>query len=149
VAKFYADPATGEILGLALDAREERLHADKAGASVLEFDADTNAQLLAAFRSDWSSFRVSGGTLLRNGSPYPVASDSQERTDWRRLPGLLTLLNAKASALDASDVDQLSAFLDRLAPAAANLSAAEVKRMLRILFLVNRALLQLLKEKYS
>lgn len=86
---------------------------DVAGA--LTFDEDTNPQLVRALmQDDPKRWRVAnGGTgLTRDGEPVPIQP-----------PGT-----------DYLTPEQMRAIRDRLAPDSPNLTQAELKRALRILF---------------
>jgi hypothetical protein len=139
--KIYAK-ANNEVVDVVIEgnpARPDTTH-------FVEVDEISNPSLYGDVSNNMSQFAIVGGVLQKNSVPVTIAADSVQRTDWKRLSNLLTMLNNKASAQDATDVTGLSAFLDQLAPAAANLTGAEAKRMFRVQWLVIRALLALVQQ---
>lgn len=66
---------------------------DDAAASV-EFDGDTNPELIAGLRSDWESYRLVNGQLQRNGVPVTVNPPGQAFQDVQAAPELLARLES-------------------------------------------------------
>lgn len=103
MAKLYY-AADGTIVRLLKSDTDERMFPDAPpNTTVLEFDTDTNAPVIAGLDTDWNSHRVVNGALQRNGQAVTIAAPgpaAAERVDLQRI---LDKINAGTS-LTADDV---------------------------------------------
>ncbi|HSH82753.1 MAG TPA: hypothetical protein VLA19_29830 [Herpetosiphonaceae bacterium] len=101
MAKLYA-AADGTIVRLLKSEQDERMFPDAPpNTTVLEFDSDTNADVLRGLDIDWDSHRVIDGQLTRNGQAVTLAPPGQDYQDRTQRTTLITEINSDRTALAA------------------------------------------------
>lgn len=125
MAKIYAN-AAGALLRLLATEEEERQFPDPPPdtASVLDFDEDTNAGVIAGVNAAWDAHTLLGGVLRLNGQEVTIAPPSAEYTDRQQLQTYWT---------------NLAAYLALNNPTNAQ-SVAAIKTIIRVLRLFYRVL---------
>lgn len=84
MAKFYRDPAGN--YGLRRSPEEEVQAPIPGGSTAVEFDEETNAGLLRSLDGQepgwrWQDHAISGGQIVRGGTPVAVNPDGQDKQD--------------------------------------------------------------------
>lgn len=109
MAKIIHD-GNGNIIAIRRNDAEEAKFGLPAG-TIIEFDEEANAAVLAAIDTDWNSHAIQAGKLRRNGVDVTIAANSANTTKRKQIRQLLTALDAGTAS--SANQQKAIAFLIR------------------------------------